>query len=86
MSTQPMRSVCDLMKRAINHIQQEIKAKESRVRNLTERLQKLQSQPNPDQAQLQEIRGDIQELEGELKTDLSQLNAFQEEHAASCGP
>ena len=86
MATQPMRTVCDLMARAIKHIQQEIKAKQGRVRNLSERLKKLESQPNPDKAQIAEIRGDIQELEGELKTDLSQLNAFQEEHAASCGP
>lgn len=86
MATQPVRTVCDLMARAIKHIQQEIKAKQGRVRNLSERLKKLEGQPNPDKAQIAEIRGDIQELEGELKTDLSQLNAFQEEHAASCGP
>lgn len=86
MSTQPMRNVCDLMARAIKHIEREITAKERRVQNLTERLEKLQNQPNPDLAQIQEIKKDIQELESQLKTDRPQLNAFKEEFSASCGP
>lgn len=81
-----VRNVCDMMARAIKHIEQEIKAKERRIQNLTERLKKLQSQPNPDLTQIQEIKKDIQELEDQLETDRPQLNAFQEEFAASCGP
>lgn len=86
MSTQSMRSVCDMMAEAIKFIGQEIEAKEARIRILSERLGKLQSQPHPDLDQIQEIKTDIQDLKDQLETDLSQLNAFQEEFAASCGP
>ena len=85
MPTQPIRNVCDMMAKAIKHIEQEIEAKERWIRNLKERLEKLQSQPDPDPLQIQEIKADMQELEDQLKTDQSQLNAFQEEFAASCG-
>jgi chromosome segregation ATPase len=74
------------MAEAIKFIKQEIKAKEARIRVLTERLEKLQSQPNPDPDQIQEIKADIQELEDQLETTARpQLNAFEEEFAASCG-
>ena len=86
MSTQSIRKVCDMMERAIKHIEQEINAKELRIQNLTERLKKLQSNPNPDPAQIHEIKKDIQELEDQLERDRAQLNAFQEEFSASCGP
>ena len=86
MPPQSKRSVCDMMERAIKFIEQEITAKESRVQDLKERLSKLQSQPNPDPAQIQEISTDLQKLEDQLDTDRSQLNAFQEEFAADCGP
>lgn len=87
MPTQPMRSGCDLMAEAIKFIGQEITAKERRIQTLMERLKKLHSQPNPDPAQIEEIEQDIQELEDQLEmTDRPQLNAFQEEFAASCGP
>ena len=81
-----VRNVCDMMARAITHIEQEIAAKERRVEVLGERIAKLQAKPDPDLAQIQELEGDIQELEEQLKTDRSQLGAFQEEFAASCGP
>jgi hypothetical protein len=86
MPTQSIRNVCDMMAKAITHIEQDIKAKERRIRSLTERLEKLKSQPNPDPIQIQEVEADRQELEEELKNDRLQLIAFQEEFAASCGP
>jgi hypothetical protein len=71
---------------AIKFIEQQIKSKERRIRILTERLTKLQSEPNPDPDQIQELRADIQALEDQLEmTDRPQLNAFEEEFAASCG-
>jgi len=85
MPTESIRDVCDMMAKAIGHIEQEIKAKERRIRSLAERLGKLQSQPDPDPLQIQQIKADMQELEDQLKTDRPQLNAFQEEFAASCG-
>ncbi len=85
MSTQPMHNVCNTLARAIAHIRQEIGTKESRIRSLTERLGKLQSQPNPDMTQIQEIKKDRQELEEQLEMDRPQLNAFEDEFAASCG-
>lgn len=86
MSTHVKPNACDVMARAIIFIKQEIKAKELRIKILTERLQKLQSQPNPDPTQIREIKTDIQDLEDQLENDRSQLNAFEEEFAASCGP
>lgn len=86
MSIQSISNVCDMMARAIKHIEQEIKAKERRIQNLTERLEKLQSNPHPDLAQIQEIKKDIHELGDQLATDRPQLSAFQEEFAASCKP
>lgn len=47
MAEAAVRKVCAMMARAIKHIKQEIKDKERRTRDLTERLKKLQSQPNP---------------------------------------
>jgi predicted nucleic acid-binding Zn-ribbon protein len=86
MPTQSIRDVCDMMERAIKHLEQQINSKEHRIQNLTERLKKVQSHPNPDPAQIQEIKKDIRELEDQLERDRAQLNAFQEEFAASCGP
>ena len=86
MSTRRPLSGCDVMANAIKFIRQEIKAKEARIRTLTERLEKMQAQPNSDLDQIQEIKADIQELEDQLETtDRPQLNAFEEEFAASCG-
>lgn len=85
MPTESIRNVCDMMAKAIKHIAEEIKAKELRIRSLEERLEKLQSHPDPDPLQIQQIEADMQELEDQLKTDRAQLNAFQEEFAASCG-
>ena len=86
MSTQSIRNVCDMMARAIEHIKQDINVKGRRIQTLTERIKKLQSQPNPDWALIQDLKTDRQELEDELETDRSQLAAFEEEFAASCGP
>ncbi|MET0582750.1 MAG: hypothetical protein ABWX88_06820 [Pseudoxanthomonas sp.] len=86
MSDQPLRNVCDMMAKAIKHIEQEIKTKERRIRSLSQRIQKLQSTPNPDLIQINEIKADMQELEDQLEMDRPQLVAFQEEFAASCGP
>jgi predicted nucleic acid-binding Zn-ribbon protein len=85
MPTQSIRNVCDMMAKAIKHIEQSIKAKEHQIRSLTERLEKLKSQTNPDPIQIQEIEADRQKLEEELNNDRPQLIAFQEEFAASCG-
>ncbi len=84
MSTQAIRTVCNMMAKAIEFIEQEIKAKERRIETLTARLKKLRSQPNPDSAQIQEITTDIKDLEDQLEMDRSQLKAFQEEFDASC--
>lgn len=81
-----VRDVCDMMARAIKHIEQEISAKTHRVTNLRERITRLESQPNPDVTQIQELQNDIRELEDQLETDRLQLGAFQDEFAASCGP
>lgn len=81
---QGVRNACDMMGRAIKHIEQEIKAKELRIRTLKERRDKLQSQPNPDPAQIGEIEKDIKELEAKLELDRAQLDAFKEEFALHC--
>ena len=78
-------NVCDVMDKAIQHIEREIKAKERRIANLRERTETLVSQ-NPDLAHLRELEKDIGELEDQLETDRFQLAAFQEEFAASCTP
>lgn len=86
MSNTSIQNVCEMMAGAIRFIKREIESKEARIRALTERLKKLQSQPNPDPSQIQETTADIQELEEQLETtDRPQLNAFEEEFAASCG-
>lgn len=86
MTTKSIRSGCDLMADAIQFIKQEIEAKRGRLRKLTRRLEALLSQPDPDQSLILAIEEDIRELEDELETDRAQLNAFEEEFAASCGP
>jgi hypothetical protein len=79
-------SFCQLLARHIAYLKQEIRNKEHRIRTLNARLSELLSQPNPDPAVIQEIRADIQELEVELETDRPQLNATEEDFAASCRP
>ena len=86
MTDQSLRNVCDMMAKAIKHIEQEIRTKERRIRSLSQRIQKLQSVPNPDLIQINEIKADMQELEDQLEMDRPQLSAFQEEFSASCGP
>ncbi|GAB3092712.1 hypothetical protein [Lysobacter terrae] len=86
MATPSARSGCQVMADAIKFIRQEIQSKEARIRMLTQRLEKLQSQPDPDLSQIEEIKADIRELESQLEsTDRPQLSAFEEEFAASCG-
>lgn len=85
MASTSARSGCDVMADAIKFIRQEIRSKEARIRMLTQRLEKLQSQPDPDLSQIEEIKADIREFEGQLEaTDRPQLSAFEEEFAASC--
>jgi predicted nucleic acid-binding Zn-ribbon protein len=72
------------LKKGIEHIAKEIKSKEETVRRLEREISKLQSQPNPDTAQIQLVREEIAKLNDELETDRAQLNAFQEEFSASC--
>jgi chromosome segregation ATPase len=85
MPTQPAHeSVCQMMARLIKALKQEIKDKEQRILTLNGRLSKLQSQPNPDPALIQEIKADIHDLEAQLPTDRSQLEAAENEFAASC--
>ncbi len=86
MTTKSIRSGCDLMADAIQFIKQEIEAKRGRLRKLKRRLEALLSQPDPDQSLILAIEEDVRELEDELETDRAQLNAFEEEFAASCGP
>lgn len=86
MSVPVQGAVCDMMGRAIKHIEQEIKAQELRIRTLKERRDKLQSQPNPDPAQIEEIEKDIKELEAKLELDQAHLGAFKEEFAIHCAP
>lgn len=87
MSTENIvRSVCNMMAKAINYLEQEIAAKERQIDTLRARLVKLHSESNSDQVLIQEIKTDMQGLEDRLGTDRSQLTAFQEEFAASCGP
>jgi chromosome segregation ATPase len=86
MTTKSIRSGCDLMADAIQFIKQEIEAKRGRLRKLKRRLEALLSQPDPDQSLIQAVEEDIRELEDALETDRAQLNAFEEEFAASCGP
>jgi len=72
------------MAKWIKSIEQEINAKEGRVNNLRARITKLQSQPDPDLAQIQELEEDIRELERQLESDRPQLPAFEEEFLAVC--
>jgi chromosome segregation ATPase len=80
------RDVCDMLEDAVKFIEREIAAKEDRIEVLTTRIQKLESQPDPDLGQIAELQADIQELEVQLKSDRPQLTAFQEEFTAACGP
>lgn len=80
MSTQPtIKSVCDLLAKSI-------KDKVSEIQILTERLEKLLCQPNPDPAHIQQIKTDIQRLNDQLEVDQGQLNILKEDFAASCLP
>ncbi|NDZ15922.1 hypothetical protein C7T35_31955 [Variovorax sp. WS11] len=63
---------CDIMKRAIAQMKQEIKRKGERIQAQSEQIEKLGLE--------------LKSLENELETDLAQLNAFEEEFSASCGP
>ena len=53
-------------------MKQEIKRKRERVQAQSEQIEKLGLE--------------LKSLENELETDLAQLNAFEEEFSASCGP
>ena len=86
MATGTLSAGCDLMRRAILSMRQEIQRKEARLRVLKSRLATLQSQPNPNAAALSELKADMDELEKQLVEDRGQLNAFEEEFSASCGP
>jgi chromosome segregation ATPase len=85
-SNQPAReSVCQMMARLIESLKQEINTKQRRIQILNERLIKLQSQPKPDPVRVQETQAEIRELKDQLQTDRSQLDAAENEYAASCG-
>jgi septal ring factor EnvC (AmiA/AmiB activator) len=72
-----VRNICDLMAKWIESIEQDISAKDRRIANLRERIMKLESQPDPDLGQIQELEDDIRELERALESDRPQLAAFQ---------
>ena len=75
-----------MMARLIESQKQEIRAKERKIRILNERLIKLEGQPNPDPVLVQAMKADIQELENQLPIDRTQLDAAENEFAASCRP
>ena len=79
-----LTGVCKLFKRAIEQIEKDIKEKERRARALGDDIEKLQRDPEPDQAKIQELAQKRQALESELETDRIQLGAFREEFSASC--
>lgn len=86
MATGTLSTGCDLMRRAIVSMRQEIPRKQARLRVLGDRLAKLKNQPKPEAAAVAELKADMAELEAQLAEDRAQLNAFEEEFAASCGP
>lgn len=86
MATGTLSAGCDLMRRAIISMRQEIPRKQARLRVLGERLAKLQSQRESADGAVAELKADIAELEAQLAEDRAQLNAFEEEFSASCGP
>ncbi|HEY7153625.1 MAG TPA: hypothetical protein VH575_06680 [Gemmataceae bacterium] len=87
MGNQPtVETACQMMARSIQFLKREIEAKKRRRRQLEGTLQKLLSQPNPDPALVQDLKRHIQELETELESDRTDLSAFENEYAASCGP
>jgi chromosome segregation ATPase len=79
-----LRSICDLFRKAIEDLRKEIPRKEKQESALESRISQLQSQPNPDTAQIQLLQEQLAGLKNQLETDRAQLNAFEEEFSASC--
>ena len=79
-----LRSICDLFRKAIQGLGKEISRKERQESALESRISQLQSQPNPDTAQIQLLQEQLADLKNLLERDRAQLNAFEEEFSASC--
>jgi predicted RNase H-like nuclease (RuvC/YqgF family) len=75
-----------MLARQIEAIKREISVKERRIENLKQLLSKLEAQPDADAALVQQMKALIEELKSELPRDRSDLAAFENEFAASCGP
>jgi chromosome segregation ATPase len=69
----------------IDSLKKQIRKKESQIRRDQALIEKLQSLPDAAPAIIAELRSRMARLEGELESsDRPQLNAFEEEFAASC--
>ena len=86
MLAQQTGAACSLLAGSLRQLEGEIKEKERRIQTLNARLEKLQSQPDPDPDRIEEIKADIQDLETQLEADRPMLRAFQEEYRSLCGP
>jgi chromosome segregation ATPase len=86
MLAQQTGAACGLLAGSLRQLEKEIKDKDRRIQTLKARLEKLQSQPDPDPDHIEEIKADVQDLETQLETDRPMLKAFQEEYRSLCGP
>jgi septal ring factor EnvC (AmiA/AmiB activator) len=84
MATEPLLSGCALLAHQIKGDKKDIANKERRIKQLRERIGKLQAQLPPDTAAIAEARADIDRLEKQLVSDRAQLELVQEEFMAVC--
>jgi peptidoglycan hydrolase CwlO-like protein len=77
---------CEEFAFAIQMLQQEIPELEKLVQALRSLLKRLQSRPNPDQAQIQQVTADLQSRNEQLEGAQGQLAAFQAVFDENCRP
>ena len=73
------KTLCDVLAEGIRDWEKEIERKKRRIQILRERLDKLQSQPNPDLTQIGEIKTDIQELEDGIESHQQTIQHLSDE-------
>jgi hypothetical protein len=75
---------CEEFAFAIQMLQREIPELEKLVQALRSLLKRLQSRPNPDQAQIQQVTADLQSRNDQLEHAQGQLAAFQAVFDENC--
>jgi chromosome segregation ATPase len=85
MTTATLSKGCQVFALGIDSLKKQIREKESQIRRDQALIEKLQSLPDTDPEIIAELRSRIARLEDEIEnSDRPQLNAFEEEFAASC--